>query len=218
MLPRAVLLVVEDDWTLRELYRLALGLSDFAVHACEDGMDALRYLDEEKPDVVVLDLNLSRIPGMMVYDELRARSQKSSMPPIVVVTAMYNVPYLPGATILRKPVSAETLVQTIDRLLERRRREWLFISGGDSVRIARIEEAADRIQLILTGPGTSTEIYRDTDPRSGFRRQHAIERQLVTQGYRLLPFDRRSGGDRRAAMREVPDRRRQADAAADASV
>jgi DNA-binding response OmpR family regulator len=218
MPPRPVILIVEDDGTLREMYRLALSLSDFAVHACEDGVHALRYLDEEKPDLVVLDLNLPRVPGTMIYDELRARSQAGSVPPIVVVTGMYNVPYLPGATILRKPVAPETLRRTIVRLLERRRREWLFIAGAESVRIIRIEEATDRIRLILAGPGPSTEVYRDTDPQTGFRRQHAIERRLVKQGYRLLPFDRRSGGDRRAASRQDPDRRRSPDLVAHAGV
>ena len=93
---RPVVLLVEDDWTLRELYRLALSLSDFTVHACEDGMQALHYLDQENPDLVVLDLNLPRVPGQMVYDELRARTQTGIVPPIIVVTGMYNVPYLPG--------------------------------------------------------------------------------------------------------------------------
>ena len=141
---RPVVLVVEDDWTLRELYRLALSLSDFSVHACEDGMEALRYLDQENPDLVVLDLNLPRVPGQMVYDELRARSQTGSVPPMIVVTGMYNVPYLRGATVLRKPVTAETLRRTIVRVLERHRREWLFVSGPNSVQLVRIEEGGDR--------------------------------------------------------------------------
>ena len=77
---RPVVLLVEDDWTLRELYRLALSLSDFTVHACEDGMQALHYLDQENPDLVILDLNLPRVPGQMVYDELRTRTQTGSRP------------------------------------------------------------------------------------------------------------------------------------------
>ena len=209
---RPVVLLVEDDWTLRELYRLALSLSDYTVHACEDGIQALHYLDQEDPDLVVLDLNLPRVPGQMVYDELRARSQTGIVPPIIVVTGMYNVPYLPGATVLRKPVTAETLVRAIVRVLERNRREWLFVSGSNSVRIVRIEDAADRIRLLIRGPGRTTAIHEERDPRSGLRRQQAIEQELVTQGYRLLPFDRRSGHDRRVVIRETTDRRRPADA------
>jgi DNA-binding response OmpR family regulator len=207
MPPRPILLVVEDDWTLRELYRLALSLSDFAVHACEDGMQALHYLEQEKPDLIVLDLNLPRIPGKMVFDELRAHIETAGVP-IVVVTGMYPLPELPGATVLRKPVSAERLTRTVTRLLERRRRDWLFVSGANSVSIVRIEVGASHVQLIVCGPGSATEVYRDSDAQIGFRRQQAIEQRLVAQGYRLLPFDRRSGRDRRTVSRDTADRRR----------
>ncbi len=206
MPPRPILLVVEDDWTLRELYRLALSLSDFTVHACEDGVQAIRYLDQENPDLVVL--NLPRVPGTMVYDELRARSQTGSVPPVIVVTGLYQVPYLPGATVLRKPVSAESLRRTIVRVLERRRREWLFVSGSNSIRLVRIEEGGERVLLMVSGPGSATRIHQDGDPQSGLRRQLAIEQELVAQGYRLLPFDRRSGQDRRSALRGTTERRR----------
>jgi len=211
MPPRPILLIVEDDWTLRELYRLALSLSDFAVHACEDGIQALHYLEQERPDLIILDLNLPRVPGTMIYEELRAHSETANIP-IVVVTGMYSVPDMPGATILRKPVSAEELTRTVIRMLERRRREWLFASGSDSVRIVRIEEGMEQVRLIICGPGSATLVYWDADAQSGFRRQQAIERNLVAQGYRLVPSDRRSGRDRRTLPRETPDRRRQADA------
>jgi len=210
MPPRPILLV-EDDWTLRELYRLALSLSDFTVFACEDGAQAIRHLDQEKPELVVL--NLTRVPGTAMYDELRARSQTGSIPPVIVLTGLYHVPYLPGATVLRKPVSAESLRRTIARVLERRRREWLFVSGVNSIRLVRVEESGDRVLLLVSGPGRATTIHQDSDWQSGLRRQLAIEQALVAQGYRLLPFDRRSGQERRSALRDTTERRRQLDAA-----
>ena len=211
MPPRPILLIVEDDWTLRELYRLALSLSDFAVHACEDGLQALYYLDQETPDLIILDLNLPRIPGTMIYEELRAHSQTANIP-IVVVTGISPVPEMPGTTILRKPVSAEELTRTVTRMLEHRRREWLFVSRYDSVRIIRIEEGLEQVRLIMCGPGGATVVYWDADAQSGFRRLQAIELNLVAQGYQLVPSDRRSGRDRRFLPRATPERRRQADA------
>ena len=211
MSPRPILLIVEDDWTLRELYRLALSLSDFTVHACEDGIQALHYLEQDRCDLIILDLNLPRIPGTMVYEELMAHSETANIP-IIVVTGMYAVPNMPGAIILRKPVSAEELTRTAIRMLERRRRDWVFISGSESVRIIRIEEGREQVRLIVCGPGTATHMYWDNDAQSAFRRQQAIEQNLVAQGYRMLPTDRRSGRDRRTLPRGTPERRRQADA------
>ena len=213
MPPRPVLLIVEDDSTLRELYRLALSLSDFTVHACDDGLQALHYLDQDKPDVVVLDLNVPRVPGTMIYEELRARSQTGSVPPVIVISGVYSLPYLPGATVLRTPVSPELLHRTIVRVLERRKREWLFVSGPASIRLVRIEEGGAHVRLVLNGPGSATVVHRDDDPQSGLRRQLAIEQNLIAQGYRLLPFDRRSGSDRRGALRSTTERRRPVEAA-----
>lgn len=210
MPPRPVLLIVEDDFTLRELYRLELSLSDFKVLACDDGVQALHYLDRERPDLVVLDLNVPRVTGTMVYEELRARSQTGSVPRVIVISGVYSLPYLPGATVLRTPVSPELLHRTIVRVLERRKREWLFVSGPASIRLVRID-AGDDIHLVLNGPGSATVVHREDDTQAGLRRQLAIEQGLIAQGYRLLPFDRRSGRDRRGALRGTTERRRQAE-------
>jgi DNA-binding response OmpR family regulator len=211
MPPRPILLIVEDDWTLRELYRLALSLSDFTVHACGDGIQALHFLEQERPDLIILDLNLPRVPGTMVYEELMAHSETANIP-IIVVTGMYGIPDMPGALVLRKPVSAEELTRTVARVLERRRRDWLFVSGTESVRIVRMEEAGQQVRLLVCGPGGSTEVYWDADSQSALRRQQAVEQGLLARGYRLLPSDRRSGRDRRTISRLTPERRRQVEA------
>ena len=113
---RPLILIVEDDRELRELYRVALMLSDYVVHSCEDGLDALQYLEVERPDLIVLDLNLPRVPGRMLYDELRASARMRSIP-VVVVTGMEPAPHLPGTTVLIKPVPGDELVRVIQAQL-----------------------------------------------------------------------------------------------------
>lgn len=113
---RPLILVVEDDRQLRELYRIALTLSDFAVHICEDGLDALRCLEDRRPDLIVLDLNLPRVPGLALYEEVRTHPQMRHLP-IVVVTATDPPPDLPEATVLAKPVLPERLVRVVEEAL-----------------------------------------------------------------------------------------------------
>src|SRR3954469_14484855 len=110
---RPLLLVVEDDPVLRDLYRVTLSLSNFAVHACEDGLDALHYLDQSRPDVIVLDLDLPRIAGTVLYDEMLARPRADRVP-IVVVSGMEDIPELAGAVVVRKPVAPEQLIRIIE--------------------------------------------------------------------------------------------------------
>lgn len=208
---RPLLLVVEDDRVLRELYRVALSLSNFTVRDCEDGMDALRCLEQERPDVVVLDLNLPRVSGIAVYEELRAHAETRAVP-IIVVTGMDPVPHLPGATILRKPVSPEQLRAAVEHALQPFQSAWLFTRGDQSVRVVRIGAAHRPKRLLLYGPGHAEAVFEQDDVIGIRQRQEAIERTLIAEGYRLahLPTaERRTGDDRRTAPREVPpDRRR----------
>jgi DNA-binding response OmpR family regulator len=113
---RPVILIVEDEPELRELYRLALTLSNHNVHCCEDGLEALQFLETDRPDLVVLDLNLPRVPGRVLYDELRASARLRRIP-VLVVTGMEPAPQLPGTTLLIKPVPGDELVRVVDEQL-----------------------------------------------------------------------------------------------------
>jgi DNA-binding response OmpR family regulator len=203
---RPLLLVVEDDRVLRDLYRVALSLSSFSVHACEDGLDALHYLDQSRPDVIVLDLDLPRISGTVLYDEIRAR-RRADRVPIIVVTGMQHVPDLPGAVVMRKPVTPDQLIREIEATLMRRDREWLYVRGRQSVLVSRTAHPGPEGQLVVLGPGPEREVYDCVDLNECIVRQAEIERTLVAEGYQLLARDRRSGRDRRTAARPGPDRR-----------
>lgn len=208
---RPLLLIVEDDRVLRELYRVALCLSHFTVRDCEDGMDALRCLEQEQPDVIVLDLNLPRVSGVAIYEELRAHAKTAAVP-IIVVTGMEPVPHLPGATILRKPVSPEQLRAAVERALQPYQSAWLFSRSDESVRVVRIGAADRPKRLLLYGPGHAEAVFEQDDVIGIRQRQEAIERTLFAEGYRLVHLptsERRTGDDRRTTPREAPpDRRR----------
>lgn len=203
---RPLLLVVEDDKVLRDLYRVSLSLSNFEVHACEDGLDALHYLDQSRPDVIVLDLDLPRISGTVLYDDMLARPRADRVP-IVVVTGMEQIPKFTGALVLRKPVTPEQLIRIIETTLARRDREWLYARGGESVLIARVAYPGPNARLHIVGPGSARMVYECPDLVDCLARQAQIESELVADGYQLLAHDRRRGGDRRMVQRAEVDRR-----------
>ena len=111
-----VVLVVEDDTSLRECYRAGLGVR-FDVDECADGMSALEYFDHHRPDAVVLDLNLPRLHGETLYNELRHQPLTSRIP-VVVVTGVDPAPELPGATVLRKPCDMDVLIGALETALQ----------------------------------------------------------------------------------------------------
>jgi DNA-binding response OmpR family regulator len=203
---RPLILVVEDDRVLRELYRVALTLSNYAVHTSEDGLEALRFLETESPDVILLDLNLPRVPGTTLYEELRAHPQTRNVA-IIVATGTYPVPYLPGATLLVKPISPDRLIRAVEQALRRRERTWLFSKGANTVRMALVSEDGKPARLVVDGPGPKSATYEESQVIDIVRRQASLERMLLDEGYQSLPEDRRSGYDRRASRRGHERRR-----------
>ena len=120
---RPTVLVVEDDAPVRQLYRAALTSAGYAVVAVEDGVDALRRVDAETPNAVVLDLGLPRLGGLDVHRELKARPETSNIP--VVLATGTDISHLDPKDfecVLRKPISAEALVTAVEDCLRRARR------------------------------------------------------------------------------------------------
>jgi two-component system phosphate regulon response regulator PhoB len=116
-----VILLVEDDKQTRELYRHAIKAAGYDVAAVEDGLAALRRIDIERPDAIVLDLVLPRLGGVDVFQELRANPDTTKIPVIAVTGAdrFLDVDTMAFHYFLRKPVSPEVLVATIDKALSR---------------------------------------------------------------------------------------------------
>jgi two-component system, OmpR family, phosphate regulon response regulator PhoB len=113
-------LIVEDDAPLREFYRTTLRNADYRVVAVEDGFDALTWIEQHTPDIIVLDLALLRVSGRDVQRELRAHSETRDIPIVVVTgndTSDLNKREL--ACVLHKPVTGEALVDVVDRCLKR---------------------------------------------------------------------------------------------------
>jgi DNA-binding response OmpR family regulator len=112
-----IVLVVEDDAPLRAMYRTALRMAGFFVQEAGNGFDALRALDADPPDLVVLDLGLPGLSGYAVRQEI-AMSAHTHHVPVVVVTG------LPGPhedlrvdRVLHKPVTPEELVEVVRQCL-----------------------------------------------------------------------------------------------------
>src|SRR6476469_3242695 len=70
---RPVVLVAEDDEDIRDLLRFGLGREGYRVVAATDGLDALRAITAERPDLVLLDIAMPRLDGKAVCRILQAK-------------------------------------------------------------------------------------------------------------------------------------------------
>ncbi|WP_174297271.1 phosphate regulon transcriptional regulator PhoB [Sphingomonas bacterium] len=85
-MPRATLLLVEDDPAIAELVAFHFEREGFAVSATADGEDAVLLAREKAPDVVLLDWMVPGLSGIEVCRQLR-RMPGTANVPIIMLTA-----------------------------------------------------------------------------------------------------------------------------------
>jgi two-component system OmpR family response regulator len=113
------ILIVEDDTDLRRFFRMTLSLAGFDVDEAPDGLEALHLIDVDPPDLVVLDLTLSRLDGVSVQQELAGRAITRHIPIVIVTGSDLHVQGHNVACLLRKPITGDELVRTVRQCLVR---------------------------------------------------------------------------------------------------
>ena len=116
---RERILIVEDNADLRRLFRTTLSMAGYQVEDAPDGLDALHLIENQAPDLVVLDLTLHALDGVSVQQELAARAITASIPIVIVTGSDRDIQGANVACVLRKPVSPDQLVKTVRRCLIR---------------------------------------------------------------------------------------------------
>jgi DNA-binding response OmpR family regulator len=115
---RKRILLVEDDSSLARLYRGVLRMAGFDAFHVADGWSALRAIDEELPDLIVLDIHLPGLRGDELLRELSARPDTRQIPAIVVTGTDIDLAVAQARQILRKPCDPDRLVWAVERYVE----------------------------------------------------------------------------------------------------
>ena len=109
------ILVVEDDREVQKMICWLLEDEGFPVETAGDGEEALRLAMEQRPSLVVLDLNLPLLDGEEVAEGLRA--MYGDVVPIVVVSSdnerTPRARRMRAIATLRKPFEIDDLVRAV---------------------------------------------------------------------------------------------------------
>ena len=143
------ILVVEDEDALSTLLQYNLDKEGYRVGIAGDGEEALLMIDEEQPDLVVLDWMLPKVSGVEVCRRLRTRAETRNLPIIMVTARGEESDRIRGLDTgaddyIVKPFSTTELVARIRAVL-RRIRPGLAddrVRHGDLV----IDRAAHRVK------------------------------------------------------------------------
>jgi DNA-binding response OmpR family regulator len=83
---RRRVLLADDDPALRRLMGTTLGSTDFDLLQASDGEEALRLAREQHPELVLLDVNMPRLDGFAVCQQLKAAPETAGIK-VVMLTA-----------------------------------------------------------------------------------------------------------------------------------
>lgn len=118
MAAKARILVIDDDPLARELLSRRLTAAGYEVLLEAEGGAGLWRAKREKPDLVICDLHMPLAPGELVILALRDDPGTASIPLLVVSADPGRLgPEHRVDAVLAKPVDAQTLLTTVQRLL-----------------------------------------------------------------------------------------------------
>jgi two-component system, OmpR family, response regulator BaeR len=149
----ALVLVVEDEAKIARILTAYLADAGFRTAHAADGLVAVTMCFAQKPDCILLDLNLPGIDGVEVCRRIRERSTV----PIAMLTARIDeIDRIMGLEVgaddyICKPASPREVVARVKALLRRARLTALAPSATSELRQSGVEIDEERLQVRIDG-------------------------------------------------------------------
>ncbi len=117
------ILCIEDEPEMIDLIRLILGRHGFEVSGANGGVQGVKKIREELPDLILLDLMMPDMDGWEVYQQIKADEKTNDIPVIVVTAKAQNIDKVLGLHIAKvddyisKPFSPQALLESVRKVL-----------------------------------------------------------------------------------------------------
>ncbi len=115
---------IEDEADVIDLLRLIVSRQGYEFVEARGGKDGIRVVEQIKPDLVLLDLNMPGLDGWDVYDHLQANAETKDIP-IIIVTAraqhdqrVTNMRIANAPNLVTKPFGPAELIEVMGRILK----------------------------------------------------------------------------------------------------
>jgi two-component system alkaline phosphatase synthesis response regulator PhoP len=155
-MPKARILIIEDDEDIQELIRYNLAREGYQVKAAATGESGLELARSEKTDLIILDLMLPGVDGLEVCRLLKSSANTSAIPVLMVTAKGEETDIVTGLEIgaddyITKPFSPKVLIARVRAGLRRKTQK------------AVAEDAVIKIDSIFIHPGRH-EVLIDNKP------------------------------------------------------
>ena len=181
---QASVLLVDDDAGMLQLLAMRLGALDYETRCANNGAEALVFIQEKLPDVVITDLRMEEMSGMTLFEKIH--SDWPSLP-VIILTAHGSIKEAVEATqkgvfsFLTKPVDKDELITTLGEAVSNHsetpkdKQSWAEAFNTCSAKMYQLLEqahllASSDVNVLISGEsGTGKEVLARTLHRQSAR-------------------------------------------------
>ncbi|HUQ67372.1 MAG TPA: response regulator transcription factor [Flavitalea sp.] len=160
--PKLSVLLVEDEENLHDALRLNLELEGYEITSAYDGHEALKKIEAEYFDLIIMDVMLPGIDGISVTENIRL--QNNQVPILILSAKNTSADRVAGLKkgaddYLTKPFNLEELLLRVQKLIEKNKKMQEKDSVGDTYSFGKntVDFGA---QEILTRKGERIQISK----------------------------------------------------------
>jgi CheY-like chemotaxis protein len=112
-------MIVEDDQVFHDIYSEMLEDTDYRLIHAYDGDEALSKLEQEKPDLIILDIVMDMVTGDTFLLYLKSTPECADIP-VIIISSQPKKEYKnlrdvePNLTFLDKTITKERLIEEIN--------------------------------------------------------------------------------------------------------
>jgi twitching motility two-component system response regulator PilG len=120
---RKKILVVEDSPTTRKVIKMTLQSNEFHVVEAGDGVEALTKINDEQPDLILLDVMLPKLDGYGILSVLKKNSTLKGVP-VIMLTSKDGLKdrikgrFSSASAYLTKPFKPEVLLKKVNQYIQ----------------------------------------------------------------------------------------------------
>jgi two-component system alkaline phosphatase synthesis response regulator PhoP len=160
--PKHSVLLVEDEENLHDALKLNLELEGYEITSAFDGHEALKKIEEEYFDLIIMDVMLPGVDGISVTENIRL--QNNEVPILILSAKNTSADRVAGLKkgaddYLTKPFNLEELLLRVHKLIEKNKKMQEKDSVGDSYTFGK-NTIDFRAQEILTRKGERIQISK----------------------------------------------------------
>ncbi len=121
---RKVIMVVDDNRDTVTLVKIILEENGYGVQTAYNGLEVFSRLEEQKSDLIILDIMMPRMDGLEVLERLKGTAETSSIPVILLTAKVQQEDMLRGYKLgadyyIPKPFTSAHLINVTNFLLSK---------------------------------------------------------------------------------------------------